>query len=95
MAVARRPIPACLKMPDNAVFARPQSLHGPLGLFIEIVHPKADDFAAQRVEGLPQQEQFARGVDVGSLPTLTVKRVAAAACSASECERSSGSRRTP
>ncbi|HEX9294049.1 MAG TPA: hypothetical protein VF873_10195 [Gemmatimonadales bacterium] len=63
-------------MANHAVFLGAEGFDRELRAEIEIVGPQADDLAAKRVEGVAEQEQLARGVDVGALATLPIPRVA-------------------
>ncbi len=63
-------------MANHAVLLGAESFDRALRAEIEVVGPETDDLAAERVEGVAEQEQLAGGVDVGALATLPVPRVA-------------------
>src|SRR6185436_11746577 len=70
-AVAPRP-----EVPHDAVFLRAERLDRALRREVELVGAKADDLAAELLEGMREQQQLAARVDVAALPALRVPRVA-------------------
>ena len=70
-AVATRRVVA-----QHAVLLRPEALDRALGAEVEIVGAQADHLAPERVEGVSEEEQLARRVDVGALAAGGVPGVA-------------------
>ena len=70
-AVAPRPM-----MANHPILLRTQPLDRPLRGEIEIVGAQTDHLAAQRVEGVREQQQLAGRVDVAALPALCIPGVA-------------------
>src|SRR4026209_132434 len=63
-------------VPDHAVLFGAESLDCALRAKVEVVGGQADGLRAERVEGMPEQQQFARRVDVGALAAFRVEGVA-------------------
>src|SRR5215510_631384 len=74
--VARRAVAARCVMAEDAVLLRPQRVDRPLRREVEVVGAQAHHLAPERVEGMPEEEQLAAGVDVAALPVLSVPGVA-------------------
>ena len=67
-AVADGAIAALVVVANHSVEPGPQTGNGLLRCEIEIVSSQPDDFAAERVESVAEQEELAAGVDVRPLP---------------------------
>ena len=63
-------------MPQDTVFLGAQPFDRPLRAEIEVVGPQADDLAAERIEGVRQEQQLARPVDGSALPAVAIPGVA-------------------
>src|SRR5260221_78251 len=74
--IARATVAADAEVANHAVLLGAEGFDRALRAEIEIIGPEADDLAAERVEGVAEEEQLAGGVDVGALATLPVPRVA-------------------
>src|ERR1700730_3628197 len=75
-AVPRRPIPARLMVANHAILFYAEGFDRFLGGEVEVVGPQTDDFTAERLERVREQEELARTIDVASLPFRSVPRVA-------------------
>ena len=75
-AVPNRAVAAGLMMAYHAVLPHSQRLDCPLRGKVEVVGPKPHDSTAQRLEGMPEQEQFAGGIHVTTLPACGIPGVA-------------------
>ena len=74
-AVAHGAVASCLMVSKDAVLLRAEGRDRSLRGEVEVVGAKADNSAAQRIEGMAEQETLARGVDMAALPTAGVPRV--------------------
>jgi len=63
-------------MAHDTIAFRSECFYGPLRAEVKVVGPQSHDFAAQRFEGVAEQQQLASRVDVGSLAALRVPGVA-------------------
>src|ERR1700748_3109490 len=61
---------------DDAISLRAETFYRSLRPEIEIVRAQTHDLAAERFERMPEQQEFARGVDVRALTALRIPRVA-------------------
>ncbi len=76
VGVAHRPVPAGLVVTDHAILLRTQCLDRPLRLEIEIVRAQPHHLAAERLEGVFEQDELASGIHVASLSALRIPGVA-------------------
>src|SRR5215468_5870162 len=74
--VAYGPVPPRPMMADHAILFSAQGLDRPLRDNVKIIRAQADHLATESVEGVLEKLQLATGVDVTSLPTLSVPRMA-------------------
>src|ERR1700716_313051 len=73
--VPSRPIPTRLMVANHAVLFCADGFDGFLGGEVEVVGPEPDDFATERLERVREQKEFARAIDMASLPSHAIPGV--------------------
>src|SRR5438093_6934445 len=73
--IARAPIATDAVVSNDTVLLGAECFDGALGAKVEVVGAQTDHLAAERVEGVSEQQQLAGGVDVCALATAPVPGV--------------------